>query len=44
MISKITENLYIGEYTDVIGPTQEETQSRLKQIKALGIGHVLSLS
>jgi protein tyrosine/serine phosphatase len=43
MISKITENLYIGEYSDVVGQTPEETRSRLKQIKALGIGHVISL-
>lgn len=43
MISKITENLYIGEYSDVIGQTPKETKSRLKQIRALGIGHVISL-
>jgi protein tyrosine/serine phosphatase len=43
MISKITENLYIGEYSDVVGQTLEETSSRLKQIKALGIEHVISL-
>jgi protein-tyrosine phosphatase len=43
MISKINENLYIGEYSDIIGQTLEETKSRLRQLEALGIGHVLSL-
>lgn len=43
MISKITENIYIGEYSDIVGPTPEETRSRIKQIKALGIEHVISL-
>ena len=43
MISKITVNLYIGEYSDIVGQTPEETSSRLEQIKALGIKHVLSL-
>jgi protein tyrosine/serine phosphatase len=43
MISKVTENLYIGEYTDIIGQTPEETELRLKRIKALGIEHVISL-
>ena len=43
MISKITKNLYIGEYSDVIGQTLEETKDRLKQISALEIEHVLSL-
>lgn len=43
MISKITENLYIGEYSDIVGQTPEETQSRIKQIQQLGINHVLSL-
>lgn len=43
MISKITETLYIGEYSDIVGQTPEETRSRIKQIKALGIEHVLSL-
>jgi protein-tyrosine phosphatase len=43
MISKITDNLYIGEYSDIIGQTLEETKDRLKQISALEIEHVLSL-
>jgi hypothetical protein len=43
MISKITENLYIGEYSDVIGQTLEETKAHLNQFKTLGIEHVLSL-
>ena len=43
MISRITENLYIGEYTDVIGQTSEETWQRFEQLRALGINHVLSL-
>lgn len=43
MISKITKNLYIGEYSDVIGQTPEETKAHLNQFKTLGIGHVLSL-
>jgi protein tyrosine/serine phosphatase len=43
MISKITEHLYIGEYSDIVGLTTEETKSRLEQIKTLGIGHVISL-
>jgi hypothetical protein len=38
MISKITDNLFIGEYSDIIGQTPEETKARLKQIEALGIG------
>jgi protein tyrosine/serine phosphatase len=43
MISKITESLYVGEYSDITGPTPEETTSRLKQLQALGIEHVISL-
>jgi protein tyrosine/serine phosphatase len=43
MISKITDRVFIGEYSDVVGPTPEETTSRLKQLQALGIGHVVSL-
>jgi protein-tyrosine phosphatase len=43
MISKITETLYIGEYADVVRQTQQETQLRFEQLKALGVGHVLSL-
>jgi protein-tyrosine phosphatase len=43
MISKITENIYLGEYSDIVGLTPEETRSRLKQIKALGIEHIISL-
>jgi protein-tyrosine phosphatase len=43
MISKITENLYIGEYTDVIGSTLKETKANFNQLEALGIRYVLSL-
>ena len=43
MISRVTENLYIGEYFNIVGQTPEETQSRFEQIQGLGIGHVLSL-
>ena len=43
MISKITENLFIGEFLDVVGQTPEEQKSRIEQLKQLGITHVLSL-
>ena len=41
MISKVTENLYIGEYFNIVGQTPEETQSRFEQIQGLGIGTFL---
>jgi hypothetical protein len=43
MISKITDNLFIGEYSDVIGSTSKETKTRLNQLEASGIRYVLSL-
>ena len=43
MITHVTKSLFIGEYSDIVGQTPEETSSRLEQIEALGIRYVLSL-
>jgi len=43
VISRITDQLYLGEYSDVIGSTDAETKSHLIQLTILGITDVLSL-
>jgi hypothetical protein len=43
MISKVTENLYIGEFLDVVGQTPEETRDRINNLHKLGISNVVSL-
>lgn len=43
MISQITNNLYIGEYLDVVGETPQETAKKLQKLEELGIRYVISL-
>jgi predicted protein tyrosine phosphatase len=43
MISQITNNLYIGEYLDVVGETPQETAKKIQALQAEGINHIVSL-
>ena len=43
MISRITDQLYLGEYSDVIGSTDAETKCHMIQLNILGITDILSL-
>jgi hypothetical protein len=43
MISKITPNLYIGEYLDVVGESNQELIDKAEALRTEGITHIVSL-
>lgn len=43
MISRITDQLYLCEVSDILGLSDEETKVRLEQLETLKINHIISL-